>query len=173
MIYRLAETSSGAREQPVVIRCPRTHDRGKSPLRIRLSPAIDSKSARSALLPIFHYCPALWHDLRASTLLHTEALERLDEAHRSGASGCFKQLRRALHDSGGDRDKSISLRRLRAGRSCRGNTLLTGRVVQGEFGQLLTYLTYIFGNARNKAVMLPTPDEFATLSTASAGRCAL
>jgi len=30
----------------------------------------------------------------------------------------------------------------------------------------LTYLTYILANARNKALRLPTPDEFATLSTA-------
>lgn len=37
----------------------------------------------------------------------------------------------------------------------------------------LTYLTYVLSNARNRAVMLPTPDEFATLSTAPAGRCVL
>ena len=37
----------------------------------------------------------------------------------------------------------------------------------------LTYLTYVLSNARNRAVQLPTPDEFATLGTAPAGRCAL
>jgi hypothetical protein len=37
----------------------------------------------------------------------------------------------------------------------------------------LTYLTYILGNARNKAVALQTPDEFCTLSAAPAGECAL
>ena len=37
----------------------------------------------------------------------------------------------------------------------------------------LTYLTYVLSNARRKAVMLPTPDEFATLGTAPAGRYAL
>lgn len=37
----------------------------------------------------------------------------------------------------------------------------------------LTYLTYVLSSARNKAVQLRTPDEFATLSTAAAGRCAL
>jgi transposase len=37
----------------------------------------------------------------------------------------------------------------------------------------LTYLTYILANARNKVLRLPTPDEFATLSTAPAGGCAL
>ena len=37
----------------------------------------------------------------------------------------------------------------------------------------LTYLIYILSNARNRAVQLPTPDEFATLDTAPAGRCAL
>ena len=37
----------------------------------------------------------------------------------------------------------------------------------------LTYLTYILGNARNRAVVLPTPDEFATLSTVPAGGCVL
>jgi hypothetical protein len=37
----------------------------------------------------------------------------------------------------------------------------------------LIYLCYIFGNARNKSLRLPTPDEFAALSTAPAGGCAL
>ena len=37
----------------------------------------------------------------------------------------------------------------------------------------LTYLTYIFSNARNRAVQLPTPDEFSELSAAPAGGCAL
>jgi hypothetical protein len=37
----------------------------------------------------------------------------------------------------------------------------------------LTYLAYILSNARNKALQLPTPDEFAHLSSAPAGRCAL
>ena len=37
----------------------------------------------------------------------------------------------------------------------------------------LTYLTYILSNARNKAVVLPTPDDFADRSTAPAGGCAL
>ena len=37
----------------------------------------------------------------------------------------------------------------------------------------LTYLTYILSNTRNRAVQLPTPDEFTHLSTAPAGRCAL
>jgi hypothetical protein len=36
----------------------------------------------------------------------------------------------------------------------------------------LTYLTYILANARDKAVRLPTPDEFSTLSTVQAGRVA-
>lgn len=36
-----------------------------------------------------------------------------------------------------------------------------------------TYLTYILSNVRNKAMRLPTPDEFGDLSTAPAGRCAL
>lgn len=38
---------------------------------------------------------------------------------------------------------------------------------------LLTSLTYILANARNKSLMLPTPDEFSDLSTAPAGGCAL
>ena len=37
----------------------------------------------------------------------------------------------------------------------------------------LTYLTYILSHARNKALQLPTPDEFAKLSAAPAGGCAL
>ena len=37
----------------------------------------------------------------------------------------------------------------------------------------LTYLTYILSNARNRAVQLPTPDEFSELSAAPAGGCAL
>ena len=37
----------------------------------------------------------------------------------------------------------------------------------------LTYLTYILSNARNKAVRLPTPDEFAASSTVPAGGYAL
>jgi hypothetical protein len=37
----------------------------------------------------------------------------------------------------------------------------------------LTNLTYILTNARNRSVTLPTPDEFAALSTAAAGGCAL
>lgn len=37
----------------------------------------------------------------------------------------------------------------------------------------LTYLTYILSNTRNRAIVLPTPDEFASLSTAPAGGCAL
>jgi IS66 C-terminal element len=37
----------------------------------------------------------------------------------------------------------------------------------------LTYLTYILSNAQNKSITLPTPDEFAHLSTAPAGGCAL
>lgn len=37
----------------------------------------------------------------------------------------------------------------------------------------LTYLTYVLGNARNKALVLPTPDEFANLSATPAGPCAL
>ena len=36
-----------------------------------------------------------------------------------------------------------------------------------------TYLTHILSNARNKTVQLPTPDEFAELSAAPAGGCAL
>lgn len=35
----------------------------------------------------------------------------------------------------------------------------------------LNYLTDILGNARNRAVPLPTPDEFTHLGTAAAGRC--
>ena len=37
----------------------------------------------------------------------------------------------------------------------------------------LTYLTYILSNVRDKAMRLPTADEFADLSTAPAGGCAL
>ena len=37
----------------------------------------------------------------------------------------------------------------------------------------LTYLIYILRNARNKTVQLPTPDEFAELSAARWGGCAL
>ena len=37
----------------------------------------------------------------------------------------------------------------------------------------LTYLTYVLSNARNRSVTLPTPDDFAALSTAPAGGCAL
>ena len=37
----------------------------------------------------------------------------------------------------------------------------------------LTYLTCILSHARNRAMQLPTPDEFAKLNTAPAGRCAL
>jgi hypothetical protein len=36
----------------------------------------------------------------------------------------------------------------------------------------LTYLTCILSHARNRAMQLPTPDEFAKLNTAPAGRCA-
>ena len=34
-------------------------------------------------------------------------------------------------------------------------------------------LTHILSNARNKAVRLPTPDEFADFSTVPAGGCVL
>ena len=37
----------------------------------------------------------------------------------------------------------------------------------------LTYLTCILSNAHNRALRLPTPDEFAALSTTPAGGCAL
>ena len=37
----------------------------------------------------------------------------------------------------------------------------------------LTYLTYIVANARNRAVVLPTPDEFADPSATPACGCAL
>ena len=37
----------------------------------------------------------------------------------------------------------------------------------------LSYLTYILSKTRNRAVQLPTPDEFAELSAAPAGGCAL
>ncbi len=37
----------------------------------------------------------------------------------------------------------------------------------------LSYLAYVLANARNKSPTLPTPDEFAGLSTAPAGGCAL
>lgn len=37
----------------------------------------------------------------------------------------------------------------------------------------LTYLTYILSNARNRAILLPTPDEFASLSAAPVSGCAL
>ena len=37
----------------------------------------------------------------------------------------------------------------------------------------LTYLTYILSNARNRAVQLPTPDEFAELSAAPPPAAAL
>jgi hypothetical protein len=37
----------------------------------------------------------------------------------------------------------------------------------------LTYLRHILSNARNRAVQLPTPDEFAELGAAPAGGCAL
>lgn len=50
---------------------------------------------------------------------------------------------------------------------------ITRRVVQGEFGQPLTYLTYILSNARNRVVPLPAAYEFAHLSSALADRCAL
>jgi hypothetical protein len=36
----------------------------------------------------------------------------------------------------------------------------------------LTYLTYVLNSARNKSITLPTPNEFALLSTAPAGGCA-
>ena len=36
----------------------------------------------------------------------------------------------------------------------------------------LTYLTHVLSNARNRAAVLPTPDEFATLGTAPVGECA-
>lgn len=38
---------------------------------------------------------------------------------------------------------------------------------------LLIRPTYILGNRRNRAGRPPTPDEFAELSAASAGSCAL
>lgn len=37
----------------------------------------------------------------------------------------------------------------------------------------LTYLTHVLSNARSRAVVLPTPDEFGTLGTAPVGECAL
>ena len=82
-----------------------------------------------------------------SGAIRVESLERIDAAHRSRASGCLEQLRLALHESGGGREKSISLRRSeRAGHaaaiyyslveSCKANSL-----------NPLTYLTYILSNA--------------------------
>lgn len=38
--------------------------------------------------------------------------------------------------------------------------------------QPIWYLTYVLSNARNQPMMLPTPDEFATLGTAGTTRCA-
>lgn len=37
----------------------------------------------------------------------------------------------------------------------------------------LAYSTHVLSNARNKAVTRPTPDEFADLSIAPVGGCAL
>ena len=63
-----------------------------------------------------------------SGALCAEALGRVDEVHRSRASGRIEQLCRALHESGGDRTQSLSLRRLRARRTRRGDLLFTDRV---------------------------------------------
>jgi len=36
----------------------------------------------------------------------------------------------------------------------------------------LTYLTYVLGNARNKSVTLPTPDDFTASNIDHVGGCA-
>lgn len=36
----------------------------------------------------------------------------------------------------------------------------------------LAYLAYVLGNARNKSVTLPTPDEFTASNISDVGRCA-
>ena len=64
--------------------------------------------------------------------LRLEALGCADEFHQGRASGGIEQLCRALHAQRGRREKSLSVRRLRAGRSRRGDLLLAGRVLQGQ-----------------------------------------
>lgn len=78
-----------------------------------------------------------------------------------------------MHESSGGPEKGISLRGLRAGLTRRGDLLFTGRIVQGDSGQPADVPDLHPKPRSNKAVQLPTPIEFATFSTAPAGRCAL
>jgi hypothetical protein len=43
----------------------------------------------------------------------------------------------------------------------------------GSKGNSLASVTYVLSNARNRAVVPPTPNEFATLGTARVGECAV
>jgi hypothetical protein len=94
-----------------------------------------------------------------------EALGGSDELHQSRTRGGFEQLRRALHALSGGAKKSISVRRFRA----RGQAAIYYSLVESckaNNVSPLTYLTYILGNARNKSIALPTPDEFADSNSA-------
>ena len=67
--------------------------------------------------------------------------------------------------------KRISLRGFRTGRARRAIYYSPVESCKANRINPLAYLTYLLGNARDKAVQLPTPDEFDTFSTALSGGC--
>jgi transposase len=103
-------------------------------------------------------------------LRHWSALTRFTEAGHLDASNNFAECcmravavgRKAFLFVGSERAGHAAAIYYSLVESCKANKV-----------NPLTYLTYVLSNARNRAVVLPTPDEFAALSTAPAGECAL
>ena len=124
-----------------------------------LDNAVHSVLPKDSLGEVVHYA-----------LKHWSALTRFTEAGRLDASNnyaerCMRAVavgRKAFLFVGSERAGHAAAIYYSLVESCKAYSV-----------NPLTYLTYIFSNARNRAVQLPTPDEFSELSAAPAGGRAL
>lgn len=103
-------------------------------------------------------------------LKHWTALTRFTETGHLDASNNFAE--RCMRTVAVGRKAFLSVGSERAGHAAAIYYSLVESCKANKVNPL-TYLTYILSNARNKAVVLPTPDDFADRSTAPAGGCAL
>ena len=127
--------------------------------KVWLDNAVHSVLPKDSLGEAIHYA-----------LRHWTALTRFTEAGHLDASNNFAERlmrsvavgRKAFLFVGSERAGHAAAIYYSLVESCKANKV-----------NPLTYLTYVLSNARNKSMRLPTPDEFATLSTIPAGQCAL
>ncbi len=104
------------------------------------------------------------------TLKHWAALTKFTEAGHLDASNNFAE--RCMRSVAIGRKAFLFVGSERAGHAA---AIYYSMVESCKANQVnpLSYLTYILANARNRAVTLPMPDEFAAHITAPGGACAL